>query len=356
MPRFTYEPSASSRGRAGGHLVAGEGHVSSLPGRARRRCAARCASRCRCRPRRCGARRCRADGCCRGRARRVRRAPRPGRCRPGPAIAASGLKLRAALLKIRLPCRSPLRGVHEREVGDDRLLEHVLARRPADVEGADVLHRRGDRDAARAVVASRQPALGDLRADAGLRVERRDAGAAGAQLLGERALRRQLELELAGEELPLELLVLADVRRGHLADALGVQQDAETPVVDAAVVADDAEVASCPARAAPRSGRSGLPERPNPPTASDAPSGMSATASAADPTVLSITSSLLRRARRGRLRGAVHPILRLPGARRARAAVAMWMQSGVVSISWTPRDDRCPARSPSRAPRGCCGS
>ena len=67
--------------------------------------------------------------------------------------------------------------------------------------------------------------------------------AAGAQLLGERALRRELELELAGEELPLELLVLADVRRGHLADALRVQQDAETPVVDAAVVADDAEVA-----------------------------------------------------------------------------------------------------------------
>jgi hypothetical protein len=34
----------------------------------------------------------------------------------------------------------------------------------------------------------------------------------------------------------------------------------------------------------------GLPESPKPPTASDAPSGISATASAADPTVLSITS------------------------------------------------------------------
>jgi hypothetical protein len=49
-------------------------------------------------------------------------------------------------------------------------------------------------------------ALGDHRADAGAGEERRDAGAAGAQLLGERALRRELELELAGEELALEPL------------------------------------------------------------------------------------------------------------------------------------------------------
>ena len=32
MPRLTYEPSVELRGRAGGHLVAGERHVSSLPG------------------------------------------------------------------------------------------------------------------------------------------------------------------------------------------------------------------------------------------------------------------------------------------------------------------------------------
>ena len=57
-----------------------------------------------------------------------------------------------------------------------------------------------------------------MRADAGRRVERRDAGAAGAQPLGQRALRHQLDLELAGEELALELLVLADVGRDHLPD------------------------------------------------------------------------------------------------------------------------------------------
>ena len=65
--------------------------------------------------------------------------------------------------------------VHQREVGDDRLLEHVLAGRARHVEGADVLHRRRDGDAAGAVVPARQAALGDLRADAGLRVERGDA-------------------------------------------------------------------------------------------------------------------------------------------------------------------------------------
>ncbi len=73
-------------------------------------------------------------------------------------------------------------------------LEHVLRA----VEVAHLLGLAGPRDAALAVEAQRQPALGDLRADAGRRVERRDAGAAGPQPLGERALRHQLDLELTG--------------------------------------------------------------------------------------------------------------------------------------------------------------
>ena len=47
----------------------------------------------------------------------------------------------------------------------------------------------------------------------------------------------ELDLELAREVLPLELLVLADVARDHLPDLLVAQQDAEAEVVDAAVVA-----------------------------------------------------------------------------------------------------------------------
>jgi len=43
--------------------------------------------------------------------------------------------------------------------------------------------------------------------------EGRNAGAAGADALGQRALRIELDLELAGEELLGEGLVLADVGR-----------------------------------------------------------------------------------------------------------------------------------------------
>ena len=46
----------------------------------------------------------------------------------------------------------------------------------------------------------------------------------------------ELHLQLAGEELPLELLVLPDVGGDHLADLPVLQQKAETEVVDPAVV------------------------------------------------------------------------------------------------------------------------
>src|SRR5439155_11557862 len=88
---------------------------------------------------------------------------------------------------VALPC------LHDREVTADRVLEYAA---PA-VDLAGLL------------------AVGDLRAVAGRRVERLDPGAAGAQPLGERALRTQLDLELARQELLLEHLVLADVRRHH---------------------------------------------------------------------------------------------------------------------------------------------
>ena len=84
--------------------------------------------------------------------------------------------------------------------------------------------------------------FGDERAVAGRREEAADAGAGGANPLRERALRHQLHLELAGQVLPLELLVLADVGRDHLPDLARLQQDADAEVVDAGVVADDGEV------------------------------------------------------------------------------------------------------------------
>ena len=61
----------------------------------------------------------------------------------------------------------------------------------------------------------------------------------------------------------------------------------EPPVVDAAVVRDRLEVRRCPASSSAPISTDGIPHSPNPPTASVAPSGMSATASAADATTLS---------------------------------------------------------------------
>ena len=82
-------------------------------------------------------------------------------------------------------------------------------------------------------------------------------GPAGAQPLGQGALRGQLHLELAGEELPLELLVLPDVGRGHPPDPALGQQQAQAPVVDTAVVAHDVEIGDARRRAGRRSGRWG---------------------------------------------------------------------------------------------------
>ena len=100
-----------------------------------------------------------------------------------------------------------LRGPDQPEVGPDRLLQHERLRHPVDVEVLGLLGRRRDRDGAVRRVPPRQAALGDLRAGADDREERRDPDAAGAQPLRQRALRGQLDLELAVQVLPLELLV-----------------------------------------------------------------------------------------------------------------------------------------------------
>ena len=85
-------------------------------------------------------------------------------------------------------------------------------------------------------------ALGDDGADTGLGEEGRDAGAAGAQLLGQRALRREFQFQLAGQVLALELLVLADVAADHLLDLARIEQLAEAETVDAGIVGDHRQV------------------------------------------------------------------------------------------------------------------
>ena len=85
-------------------------------------------------------------------------------------------------------------------------------------------------------------ALGDHRPGAGAREKGRDAGAAGADALGERALRVELDLQFAGEILLRERLVLSDVGRDHLLDLAAVEQDAEADAVDAGIVGHDREI------------------------------------------------------------------------------------------------------------------
>ncbi len=114
-----------------------------------------------------------------------------------------------------------LPGFHEREVGEDAALEDVGV----------------------AVEVLVLFAVGDERADAGARVEAGDAGAASSHAFGERALRGELDFELAGEELAFELGILSDVAGDHFFDLTGLQEKADAPVVDARVVAGDGEVA-----------------------------------------------------------------------------------------------------------------
>jgi hypothetical protein len=109
----------------------------------------------------------------------------------------------------------------------------------------DERHLRKERalhDVRLAVEFARFLAFGDHRADARAGEERRNARTAGAQLLGQRALGRELELQLARQVLALELLVLADVARDHPLDLPRLEQQAEPEAVDAGVVRDHGQI------------------------------------------------------------------------------------------------------------------
>ena len=67
-------------------------------------------------------------------------------------------------------------------------------------------------------------------------VKKGDAGAASAQLLGQRALGREFQLQLARQVLALELLVLAHIGRDHFLDLARLQQLAQAETVHAGIV------------------------------------------------------------------------------------------------------------------------
>ena len=140
-------------------------------------------------------------------------------------------------------------GVHDGEVGDEPALHHIAGA----VEFALLL------------------ALRDLRTGAGSREECGNAGAAGADALGQSTLRIELDLELAREVLLRESLVLAHIGRDHFLDLLGVEQKAKSDAVDAAIVGHHGQVFH--ARVADRLDQlSGMPQSPKPPAMISIPS------------------------------------------------------------------------------------
>jgi hypothetical protein len=110
-----------------------------------------------------------------------------------------------------------------------------------------------------------------MRADAGAGEEGRNARTARAQLLGQRALGREFQLQLAGQVLALELLVLTDIAGNHLLDLPRLQQLAQAEVVDAGVVGYGSGILTPLSRSASIKA-SGMPHKPKPPTAINCPS------------------------------------------------------------------------------------
>ena len=111
-------------------------------------------------------------------------------------------------------------GAHERKIGANRGLEHIVL----SVDQPSLLPFRDNRPVGRR------------------REKAADAGAAGANALGKRALRHELDFQFAAQILPLELLVLANIGRHHLPHLVRLQQDANAEIVHARVVADDGQI------------------------------------------------------------------------------------------------------------------
>jgi hypothetical protein len=114
-------------------------------------------------------------------------------------------------------------------------------------------------------------ALGHQRAHAGAGEEGRNAGAAGAQLLGQRALGREFQLQLAGQVLALELLVLA-----HVDEIIfliwRVSSSLPRPKPSTPALLEMTVRFFTPLSRSASISASGMPHRPKPPTASSWPS------------------------------------------------------------------------------------
>ena len=85
-------------------------------------------------------------------------------------------------------------------------------------------------------------ALGDLRSHAGRSVKCRNPATPRAQPFGQRPLRNEFHFQFALQILTLEFAIFADVGTRRSLDAFCVEQHAEAPTVDAAVIGNGHEI------------------------------------------------------------------------------------------------------------------
>ena len=181
-------------------------------------------------------------------------------------------------------------GPDQPEVADDRMLEYegFLALRGE--EGLCLFGRRRDENIAVGVVAPGQPTIGYLGTNSRRGIESRDPGAARPQPLRQRALRGELNLEFACQILPRELLVLSDIRGRPSAGSGRLSSSRPSPQPSTPQLFETTSRSSTPASSRAAINTLGIPLNPKPPTASEDPDTMSATASRALATTLSTTS------------------------------------------------------------------
>src|ERR1700730_5601348 len=116
--------------------------------------------------------------------------------------------------------RVALIGVDDRDIGDESALH----------------------DTGHAVEVAQLLPIGNDSPNAGLGEKRRDAGAACPDALRQGALRIEFEFEFAGKILPLEKLVLTDIRRDHFPDLSCFEEEPEACAIDARVVRDHCQI------------------------------------------------------------------------------------------------------------------
>ena len=79
-------------------------------------------------------------------------------------------------------------------------------------------------------------------AKSGAGIEPRNARAAGPQPFRERALGNEFQFQLARQNLPFELLILAHVGSEHALDLTGLEQETHAKVIHASVVTNNGQI------------------------------------------------------------------------------------------------------------------